>query len=101
VGYDREGLIMVDMRSDDFFGKYDLLRSELLKTGVVSNMSESMGKLTELVSGNDGFDWRGRNPNKNESFGTLAVTHEHGKRWDGNSLRVVIFQERSLMIHRV
>ena len=79
MGYDREGLIMVDMRSDDFFGKYDLLRSELLKTGVVSNMSESMGKLTELVSGNDGFDWRGRNPNKNESFGTLAVTHEHGK----------------------
>ena len=79
VGYDREGLIMVDMRSDDFYGKYDLLRSELLKTGVVSNMSESMGKSTELVSGNDGFDWKGRNPNKTESFGTLAVTHEHGK----------------------
>jgi len=79
VGYDREGLIMVDMRSDVFFGKYDLLRTELLHTGVVSNMSESMGKLTELVSGNDGFDWKGRNPNKNESFGTLAVTHEHGK----------------------
>jgi len=79
VGYDREGLIMVDMRSDDFFGKYDLLRSELLKTGVVSNMSESMGKLTEVVSGNDGFDWKGRNPNKTESFGTLAVTHEHGR----------------------
>src|SRR5678809_397087 len=44
-----------------------------------SNMSESMGMLTELVSGNDGFDWKGRNPNKNESFGTLAVTHEHGE----------------------
>ncbi len=79
VGYDKEGLLMVDMRSDDFFGKYDLLRSELLKTGVVSNMSESMGKSTELVSGNDGFDWTGRNLNKNGSFGTLAVTHEHGK----------------------
>jgi len=79
VGYDREGLIMVDMRSDDFYGKYDLLRSELFSTGVVSNMSESMGELTELVSGNDGFDWKGRNPNKTESFGTLAVTHEHGQ----------------------
>ncbi|HEV8506126.1 MAG TPA: ABC transporter permease, partial [Chitinophagaceae bacterium] len=79
VGYDRKGLLMIDMRSDDFFGKYDLLKSELLRTGVVSNMSESMGKSTELVSGNDGFDWKGRNPNKNESFGTLAVTHDHGK----------------------
>jgi len=79
VGYNREGLIMLDMRSDDFYGKYDLLRSELLNTGVVSNMSESMGKLTEVVSGNNGFDWKGKNPNKDESFGTLAVTHEHGK----------------------
>ena len=30
VGYDREGLIMMDMRSDDFYGKYDLFRTELL-----------------------------------------------------------------------
>ena len=79
VGYDREGLIMIDMRSDDFFGKYDLFRTELLNTGVVDNMSESMGKLTEVVSGNNGFDWKGKDPKKDESFGTLAVTHEHGK----------------------
>ena len=79
VGYNREGLIMVDMRSDDFYGKYDLLRNELLNTGVVNNMSESMGKLTEVVSGNNGFDWKGRDPNNDQSFSTLAVTHEHGK----------------------
>ncbi len=79
VGYDRDGLIMIDMRSDDFFGKYDLFRTELLNTGVVENMSESMGKLTEVVSGNNGFDWKGKDPKKDESFGTLAVTHEHGK----------------------
>src|SRR4029453_18802334 len=78
VGYDREGIIMVDMRSDDFYGKYDLLRTELLNTGVVNNMSESMGKLTEVVSGNNGFDWKGRDPNNDQSFSTLAVTHEHG-----------------------
>lgn len=79
VGYNREGLIMVDMRSDDFYGKYDLLRSELFSSGVVSNMSESMGMLTEVVSGNNGFNWKGKDPEKDESFGTLAVTHEHGK----------------------
>jgi ABC-type antimicrobial peptide transport system permease subunit len=79
VGYNREGLIMMEMKSDDFYGKYDLLRTELLNTGVVTNMSESMGKLTEVASGNDGFDWKDRDPGKDESFGTLAVTHEHGK----------------------
>jgi ABC-type antimicrobial peptide transport system permease subunit len=79
VGYDREGLIMVDMRSDDFYGKYDLFRTELLRTGVVAEMSEAMGKVTEVVSGNNGFEWKGKDLNKMESFGTLAVTHEHGK----------------------
>src|SRR5206468_1302900 len=57
----------------------DLLRNDLLNTGVVSNMTESMGMVTEVVSGNNGFDWKGKDPNKDESFGTLAVTHEHGK----------------------
>jgi ABC-type antimicrobial peptide transport system permease subunit len=79
VGYSREGLIMFEMKSDDFYGKNDLFRTEFLKTGVVSHLSQSMGKVTEVASGNNGFDWRGRDPNKEESFGTLAVSHEHGK----------------------
>ncbi|HEV8284616.1 MAG TPA: FtsX-like permease family protein [Chitinophagaceae bacterium] len=79
VGYTREGLIMIKMKSDDFNGKYDLFRTEFLNTGVVTELSESMGKVTEVASGNNGFDWKGRDPNRDESFGTLAVTHEHGK----------------------
>ncbi len=79
VGYDREGLIMIDMRSDDYFGKYDLFRNELLNTGVVANVSESMGKTTEVTTGNNSFDWKGRDLSKDASFGTLMVTHEHGK----------------------
>jgi putative ABC transport system permease protein len=79
VGYDREGLVMIQMKSTDFLGKYDVLRTSLLNTGVVTNMSESMGKVTEVSSGNNGFDWKGKDINKEESFGTLAVTHEHGQ----------------------
>ena len=79
VGYNREGLIMIEMKSEDFKNKYDLFRTEFLNTGVVTGLSQSMGKVTEVASGNNGFDWKGRNPNKEESFGTLAVTHEHGK----------------------
>lgn len=79
AGYDREGLIMLEMKSKDFNGKYDLFRNELLNTGVVMELSESMGKVTEVSSGNNGFDWKGKDSNKEESFGTLAVTHEHGK----------------------
>lgn len=79
VGYDREGLIMVEMKSDDFYGKYDLLRNELKKTGVISEISESMGEVTGLWSNNGGFSWKGVNPNLKQDFGTLAVTTEQGK----------------------
>jgi ABC-type antimicrobial peptide transport system permease subunit len=79
VGYTREGLIMMEMKSGDYNGKYDLLRTKLLNTGAVADMSQSMGKVTEVSSGNNGFDWNGRNANKEESFGTLGVTYDHGK----------------------
>lgn len=79
VGYSREGLIMVQKKSGDFYGKYDVLRNELKRTGVVEEISESMGKVTEVASGNNGFDWPGRDPDNIESFGTLPVSHEHGK----------------------
>jgi putative ABC transport system permease protein len=79
VGYDRDGLLMVEMKSGDFYGKYDLLRTELKSTGVVAEMSESMGRVTEVTSGNGGFNWRGKNPNLDDSFGTLVVTSEYGK----------------------
>ncbi|MDO3628071.1 ABC transporter permease [Mucilaginibacter sp. BT774] len=79
VGYTREGLIMIEKKSSDFDGKYDILRSELKNTGVVSEMSESFGKVTEIASGNGGFNWQGKNPNMQDQFGTLPVTFEYGK----------------------
>ncbi len=79
VGYTREGLIMIEKKSSDFDGKYDLLRNELKKTGAVAEMSESFGKVTEIASGNGGFKWKGKDPNLDDQFGTLPVTFEYGK----------------------
>jgi putative ABC transport system permease protein len=79
VGYNREGLIMIHKRSDDFRGKYDALRHELKNTGVVYEVSESMGPMTDVTSGNNGWDWKGRKPEDDKSFATLSVSHLHGK----------------------
>jgi len=79
VGYTREGLIMIEKKSADFNGKYNILRSELKNTGVVAEMSESFGKVTEIASGNGGFTWRGKDPKLQDQFGTLPVTFEYGK----------------------
>lgn len=51
TGCTREGLLMVEMKSGDFYGKHDLLRNELRRTGAVTDIAESMGKVTEVSSG--------------------------------------------------
>jgi putative ABC transport system permease protein len=79
IGYSTNGLIMMAMKSEDYYGKYALMQTALKQTGVVADMAESMGKVTEVVSGNDGFEWKGKDPSHNKSFGTLAVTQEFGK----------------------
>ena len=79
VGYDRERIITINMKSDDFYGKYDLLRTELKKSGAVTEMSESMGRITEIGSNNGGFEWKGMDPQLPQNFGTITVTPSFGK----------------------
>lgn len=79
VGYTREGLIIVQKRSNDFYGKTTELRNELKKTGVVEEIAESGGKVTNVWSGNGGFSWSGKDPNIDPQFGTLSVTPGYGK----------------------
>jgi len=81
VGYTRAGLLMIQKKSGDFSGKHELLRTELKNTGVVAEMSESLGKVTEIASGNGGFQWRGKisDPKNDAGFGTIPVTFEYGK----------------------
>jgi ABC-type antimicrobial peptide transport system permease subunit len=79
VGYEREGLIMMRKKSEDFDTKAEVLRTELKKTGVVAEVAESGGELTGTWSHNIGFNWEGKDPAFEASFATLNVSPEFGK----------------------
>ncbi len=79
VGYDRSGMVMITMKSSDFYGKYDLLRTELKQAGVIEEMAESSSPLTSVWSTNTEFDWTGKSPGLTGDFNTIFVTHEFGK----------------------
>lgn len=83
AGYNRYGLLSIPKHSS-LRGNTELLRTELIKTGVVEEMSESSSRLTAIRSNNSGFDWRGKDPELNEDFGTFSVGYEYGKaiRWE-------------------
>lgn len=79
VGYTREGLITIMMNTPDLYGKYNTIRDELLKTGVVENMAQSSSPVTGIWSNQIGFEWRGKDPNTTPLFGIVAATHDYGK----------------------
>ena len=79
VGYDRQGLISINMTTPDLYGKYAPLRQELLKTGAVADMAQASSPTTDVFSNQIGFDWKGKDPNSIPSFGTIAVSHDFGK----------------------
>ena len=79
VGYSREGLLMIPMTSPDFYGKHDVLLSELKSTGVVLEMAESSGAPTEIQYTNGGFDWSGKDPAFIPEWANVTVTPEYGK----------------------
>lgn len=79
VGYDRNGLLMIEMSSSDFYGKYDVLRSVLKQKGAIVEMAESSSPLTDVWSNNGGFNWEGKDPNLDTDFASFWVTHEYGK----------------------
>jgi ABC-type antimicrobial peptide transport system permease subunit len=79
VGYSRDGLLMIPMTTTEFYGKHDVLLTELRKTGVVTEMAESSGAPTEIQYENGGFDWKGKDPAVTPQWATITVTPEYGK----------------------
>ena len=79
VGYDREGLITINMSTPEISGHYEVMRNDLLKTGGAVEMSESSSPATEIWSNQIGFDWQGKDPGFVPLFNVVACTHDFGK----------------------
>ncbi|WP_184546947.1 ABC transporter permease [Mucilaginibacter sp. FT3.2] len=79
VGYERTGLIQVDMRTDEIHKHFDAVRNDLIQSGAIMEMAESDSPLTDVYSDNSGFKWRDKDPALQDDFGTIAVSPEFGK----------------------
>jgi putative ABC transport system permease protein len=79
VGYNRNGLLTVPMNDPNFNGKSEVMRNELLNTGLVSEVAYSTNPVTAIYNNSGGFIWQGRDPEKDNDFGIMNVTHDFGK----------------------
>ncbi|SIS41265.1 ABC-type antimicrobial peptide transport system, permease component [Zobellia uliginosa] len=79
VGYDKKGLVQIPVMSQDFTGKYDLMRNEFLASGAVVEMSGSSSPTTEVWSNRAGFNWEGKPEGFQEDLAWTQVTPEYAK----------------------
>jgi putative ABC transport system permease protein len=63
VGFDRDGIFHVAMRTENLAkANYNTLRNELLNTGVVGNMAISDFPVTGSMAGDASITWDGKDP---------------------------------------
>ncbi len=79
VGYEREGLILVPKKSAAFTDKAEVLKAELKASGVVTEVAEAGGSVTQVWSNNGGFTQEGKSLDKDKNFATLGVSHDYGR----------------------
>lgn len=79
VGYNQEDLITIRGRSGDFFEKYDVLRTELLQTGLVEELATANYPLMNTLGNNGGFSLQETGEPIDLTFNTIYVNPQYGK----------------------
>jgi len=78
IGYNKAGVIQF-FDNAELQDKRDVLRTELLNSGVVEEASYSSGPITNVWSNTSDFNWDGKDPDALMSFGQMGCSYEMGK----------------------
>ncbi|MEZ4811168.1 MAG: ABC transporter permease [Allomuricauda sp.] len=77
IGYDKEGLIQIPTMSQDFAGKFGLMRNEFMESGAIVEMATSSSPTTQIWSNRNGFTWEGKPEGFQEDLAWTEVSPEY------------------------
>jgi putative ABC transport system permease protein len=79
IGYSKNGLLMIEKKTEDFNINNELLKTELKNTGMVSEVAQSRSAVTGITMWNGGFFNEGKEIDCPNGCGTLPISAEYGK----------------------
>ena len=81
VGYNQEGLFMMQMHTNNIHDHFSAFRNDLLSTGAIEEIAESVSPVTASWPQNGGLTWTGHNSmiSSNPEFTMKGVTMEYVK----------------------
>lgn len=94
TGYDLNNLAYIYMKGD-IARNYPIIKSELLRSGAVTNITRTNSPALDIWTNNDSYEWPGKNPNVRQSFAEFITDGMFSK-----TLRLPIVQGRDIDVDR-
>ena len=82
IGYSPKGMISLAPASPNFGAKKELLKQEILNTGMAEAVGFSNYPVTNNLGWNGGFTWDGMDPGFDQSFNTISVSNGYANAVD-------------------
>ncbi|HZY82102.1 MAG TPA: ABC transporter permease [Cyclobacteriaceae bacterium] len=79
LGYDNDGLIYFDMKTNEIHGHFESVRNKLISSGAIVEMTESQSPVTRSGPNIVGWTWKGKDPAFMEQFSADWISPEYGK----------------------
>jgi hypothetical protein len=78
VGYNRDGLVVIEAATSDLHDHFDAVKTDLLQSGKVVGIAESTSPATGLNNDRGDVSWVGMDPKMVPDFGIVGVTKDYG-----------------------
>jgi len=105
IGYSPEGMLSIKPASPDFDEKYELIRTEMLNSGMAMEIGGSNYPVINALGWNPGFTWENMDPSFTESLNTISITPGYAEAVgmefiDGRSFTDKSLDENGILINR-
>ena len=103
VGYTRAGLVDIGTANHELDKQFYALRADLIKSGAVTEVTESSSSATAIHNNRGDVTWEGKDPSMAVDFANVRVTSEYGKtlNWkfaDGRDFSSAILTDSNAVI---
>jgi putative ABC transport system permease protein len=78
VGYNRNGLITINLNTPELKSHYDAIQNDLMQTGVVKQLARS-GSSATYFPNNNSIEWRGKLPSQVVFYRNVDVSANFGR----------------------
>ncbi len=95
LGYKKDNLLTIAMRTRGFHEQFDFLRNELKNKNAIIEMALSSGPITDVWHNTAGYTWAGKDPDFNPQMAHVRVSPTYGKTVTWEPISGRDFKERS------